>query len=51
LSSGHTLGRLRDIYLFGNSRLPRRLMNGNVPLGYAFGPSDSSDTNCIFLEH
>lgn len=51
LSSSHTLGRLRDIYLFGNSRLPRRLMNGNVPLGYAFGPSDSADTNCIFLEH
>ena len=51
LSSGHTLGRLRDIYLFGNSRIPRRLMNGNVPLGYAFGPSDSADINCIFLEH
>lgn len=51
LSSSHTLGRLRDIYLFSNSRIPRRLMNGNVPLGYAFGPSDSADTNCIFLEH
>lgn len=51
LSSNHTLGRLRDIYLFGNSRIPRKLMNGNVPLGYAFGPSDSADTNCIFLEH
>jgi hypothetical protein len=51
LTSGHTLGRLRDIYLFSNSRLPRRLMNGNVPLGYAFGPSDSSDVNCLFMEH
>jgi len=51
LTSGHTLGRLRDIYLFSNSRLPRRLMNGNVPLGYAFGPSDSNDVNCLFLEH
>jgi hypothetical protein len=51
LSSSHTLGRLRDIYLFGNSRIPRRLMNGNVPLGYVFGSSDSADTNCIFLEH
>lgn len=51
LTSGHTLGRLRDIYLFSNSRLPRRLMNGNVPLGYVFGPSDSSDVNCLFLEH
>jgi hypothetical protein len=50
-TSGHTLGRLRDIYLFSNSRIPRRLMNGNVPLGYAFGPSDSSDVNCLFLEH
>jgi hypothetical protein len=51
LASSHTLGRLRDIYLFSNSRIPRRLMNGNVPLGYAFGPSDSSDVNCLFLEH
>jgi hypothetical protein len=50
-ASNHTLGRLRDIYLFSNSRLPRRLMNGNVPLGYVFGPSDSSDVNCLFLEH
>lgn len=50
-SSGHTLGRLRDIYLFRNSRPPNRLMNGNVPLGYAFGPSDNVDANCIFLEH
>jgi hypothetical protein len=51
LTSGHTLGRLRDIYLFSNSRMPRKLMNGNVPLGYAFGPSDSGDVNCVFLEH
>jgi hypothetical protein len=50
-ATNHTLGRLRDIYLFSNSRIPRRLMNGNVPLGYAFGPSDSSDVNCLFLEH
>jgi len=50
-STSNVAGRLRDIYLFGNSRVPRRLMNGNVPLGYAFGPSDSSDVNCLFLEH
>jgi hypothetical protein len=50
-STANVAGRLRDIYFFSNSRLPRRLMNGNVPLGYAFGPSDSSDVNCLFLEH
>lgn len=50
-TTSQTIGRLRDIYFFGNSRIPRRLMNGSVPLGYAFGPSDSSDINCIFLEH
>lgn len=50
-SSTHTIGRLREILLFPDSRVPRRFLSGSVPVGYVFGPSDSADVNCVLLEH
>jgi len=50
-SSTHTIGRLREILFFPDSRVPRRFLIGGSPVGYVFGPSDSADVNCLLLEH
>lgn len=46
-----TIGRLREIVLAPESRLPQRLMSGEVPVGYFFGPSDSTNVPCVMFEH
>lgn len=51
VSSTHTIGRLREILFFPDSRVPRRFLVGGTPVGYVFGPSDSADVNCVLLEH
>lgn len=49
--NSHVLGRLREIYLFPDSRIPQRILSGSNPLGYIFAPSDSSNVNSVLLEH
>lgn len=50
-SSTNVIGRLREVTLFTNSQVPRRFLSGGTPLGYVFGPSDTTDVNCVLLEH
>ena len=50
-SPDNCLGRLRDIYAFTDSQTPARQTNGGGTVGYIFGSTASSISDCLLLEH
>jgi hypothetical protein len=50
-SPDNCLGRLRDIYAFTDSQTPAKHTNGEGTVGYIFGSTTSSISDCLLLEH
>ena len=45
------VGRLREVYAFGNAQTPQRQMDGSTVVGYVYAPGVGGASNALLLEH